>query len=175
MKRLLLAILAFGVSLAGTGMAAETVTVPGTGASQALLRSIASSFMDSHPGIEVRVPDSSGSGGGVKAAGEGRADLGRVARKIKDKERHYGLAYTAFASIPIVFVANPSVKGVKGLTARQAADVFAGGIMNWEALGGTGGKIRVISRYGGDSTIMAIRKALPEWWTWRLPGIQGPQ
>lgn len=34
MKRLLLAALAFGLIMAGTGMTAEAVTMPGTGASR---------------------------------------------------------------------------------------------------------------------------------------------
>ena len=51
----------------GTAFGATTLTIEGTGASQDILRSVAKAFTEANPGITVNVPDSIGSGGGVKA------------------------------------------------------------------------------------------------------------
>ena len=142
---------------------AETITVAGTGANQEMLRAVAKSFMAVNPGITVEVPDSIGSGGAVKAAGEGKVELGRVARKIKDKEKVYGLEYLGFARMPLVFVANSSVTGIPGLTAGQTVDIFTGKVVNWNEIGGPKTKIRVVTRYEGDSTLKMLITDLPGW------------
>lgn len=160
-RKILLALTSVAVAVS-TGWAAESITVAGTGASQEILREIAARFMKDNPGITVQIPDSVGSGGGVKAAGQGTADLGRVARNLKEKEKGYGLEYRAFARIPIVFVAHPDVTATD-ITSAQSRDVYAGAITNWEALGGQDLRIRVVSRYEGDTTIKKIRKHIPGW------------
>jgi len=156
-------VLSAACAFTGPASAAAPVVVAGTGTSQALLREIAARYMRLHPGVRIEVPDSIGSGGGIRAAGQGEVDLGRVARKPKKKEAVYGLAYQAFAAIPIVFVASPEIARPAGLTTGQTLDVFSGRIRNWKDLGGPDARIRVISRYEGDSTIALLRKTLPGW------------
>ena len=63
----------------------------------------------------------------------------------------------------MVFVANPSVTGISNLTASQTVDIFSGKITNWKALGGPDARIRVVTRYAGDSTLGLIRKYVPGW------------
>lgn len=153
-----------GILLAiGTGTgAAETVTVAGTGASQVMLRGLAVAYGQAHPGVQIEVPDSVGTGGGIKAAAEGSAQLGRVARPLKDKEKGYGLSYVAFARVPIVFATHPSA-GVKDLHTAQVLDLFSGKATDWSEVGGKTGKIRVVTRYKGETTLEALEKQLPGW------------
>jgi len=155
--------------LSVSAFAASTVTVAGTGTSQNLLQDLARAFMASHPDIRIEVPDSIGSGGGVRAAGEGKVDIGRVARKIKKKEEAYGLAYLPFARLPIVFVSHPAVHEPRNLTAQQSVNIFSGHLDNWTALGGPVAPIRVIHRYEGDSTIKLLRKTVPGWQSLSVP------
>jgi len=142
--------------------AEEVLTIPGTGASAVLLKALGDAFAKARPGVTVDIPVSVGSGGGIKAAGEGKAELGRVARKLKEKEKGYGLVYVPFARVPVVFAADPSVK-LKGLTTTQVTDVFSGKVTDWKALGGPEKKIRLVVRPDGESTIDTLRASLKPW------------
>ena len=90
-------LVAFGMY--GISAATEKIVIAGTGDSQSLLRVLAGDFEKSHPGTAIEIPDSIGSGGGIKATAMGKCDLGREARGIKDKEKKYGLKYRLFCSI----------------------------------------------------------------------------
>jgi phosphate transport system substrate-binding protein len=152
--------LTFGVAL--TAGAAEMVRIPGSGGPQNLLREAATAFMKKNPGVTVEVPDSSGTGGGIKGAGEGTSELGRVARRPNDKEKVYNLEYLVFAKSPVVFGTHPGLK-VQNLTAAQTRDIFTGKVTNWKEVGGPDQKIRVIGRTGSEANFDALKKALPEW------------
>lgn len=132
--------------------AAATISIEGTGDSQELLRALAWHFGEFYPDAAVKVPDSIGSSGGVKAAAEGRAHLGRVARPLKDKEKQYGLKYIVFAVSPVVFAVNPGVKGVENITSKQIIDIYSGKTRNWKELGGGPASIFPVGRESGDST-----------------------
>lgn len=147
---------------AGALAADRTLTIPGTGASTVMLKALGEAFSKSRPGVTVDVPPSVGSGGGIKSVGEEKTELGRVARKIKEKEKGYGLTYLPFARVPIVFAAHPGIK-LKGLTTAQATDVFSGKTTDWKELGGPEKKIRVVTRPEGESTLDALRATLKPW------------
>ncbi len=141
---------------------AETITIPGTGSSQLILREVAKIFMKANPGISVEVPDSSGTGGGYKAAGEGTAPLGRVSRKPNEKETGYNLTYLLFGKDPVVVVTHPGVK-VKALTWAQGRDLLNGKITSWKEVGGPDLKVRVISRHPTESNFNMVKTIIPEW------------
>jgi len=52
------------ICLASTSVLAEQLMIPGTGASEVILRELAAAFNAENPGSEVIVPPSVGSGGG---------------------------------------------------------------------------------------------------------------
>ena len=126
--------------------------IEGTGDSQVILRGIASLFEALHPDVRVFVPDSVGSGGGVKALIAGKADLARTARPLKAKEKKEGITQIPFAWSPIVFAAHPSGAAVKNITMDQALEIFSGELSNWKALGGPDHKLYPVSREAGDSS-----------------------
>jgi phosphate transport system substrate-binding protein len=142
-------------------MAAQQITVCGTGDSQELLRTLAQAFEQANPGITVNVPDSIGSGGGVKATAKGKCELGRVARPIKKKEEKYNLGYKVFAKSPVVFVVNKSVQGVDNLTAEQIKGIYSGIINLWSEVGGEEKNIYVVHREADDSSRSVLEKKLP--------------
>jgi len=161
MKKTLLFVTALLTSLALCLPAmAETITIVGTGDGTTVLKNIGKAFSAANAGVTVDVPRSIGSGGGIKAVGKGEYKLGRVARGIKDKEKHFGLTYKVYAKIPVVFVVNPSA-GVSDLSAQQVADIYSGKITNWQDVGGNSGKIRVVRREDGDSSLKVLRKSFP--------------
>lgn len=133
--------------------------IPGTGACEECLGHLATAFNRAHPGLTVEVPPSVGSRGGIKAAGDGRAVLGRVARKINDSETGLGLSYLPFAKDAVVFAVGEKVE-VTDLTPAQLADIFSGKTANWQQVGGNEAPVRVLYREEGDSSLSAIQESL---------------
>ncbi len=139
---------------------AENITIVGTGSGMSVLKAVGDAFNKINPNITIDVPDSIGSGGGIKAVGNDKNIIGRVARPIKEKEKHYDLTYMPVAKMPIVFFANKSA-GVTDLSPQQACSIYSGEITNWQDVGGNDGKIRVIRREDGDSSLSVLLKTFP--------------
>ena len=83
------------------------LVIPGTGDSQSVLLLLAQRFEELHPGTTVIIPDSIGSGGGIRAVAEGTAVIARIARTLNEREREYGLTYRVFATSPAVVRVGP--------------------------------------------------------------------
>jgi len=141
---------------------AETTTLKvfGTGENLEVVRALGKQFETLHPDIKVEVPDSIGSGGGIKAIQKGNTDLARTARPLKDAEKP-GLTEILFGKTPIVFATHPSVTGVKGLTLAQIAGIYTGTITNWKEVGGPDAKIYPTSREVGDSGRIVLEATMP--------------
>jgi len=143
------------------GPAKKTIAICGSGDSQNLLRQLAVAYEQSHPDVSIDVPDSIGSGGGIKATAAGKCDLGRVARPLKEKEKALNLAYLLFADSPVVFLINSSVTGITSITGQQIVGIFSGTITHWSQLGGPHEKIYVANREKGDSSRSIIEQYIP--------------
>lgn len=155
-----MAVALFFASTAGAVDSQERLIVAGTGDSQALLRNLAGSFEKLHPGLKIEVPDSVGSGGGIKAVRRGDADLGRTARPLKESERP-GLTEIRIGKSPVVFATHPSLKRLTDLSSEQILAIYAGKISNWKGVRGPDAKIYPICREEGDSSLEAIVKKMP--------------
>ena len=140
-------------------MRTETVTLPGTGDSQDLLRAVAQRYTSQFPERQVVVPDSIGSDGGIKVVGTGEAPIGRVARHPLPKEvAAYGeFKYTEFARVPVAFVVGPQA-GVNNLSEAQICAIYEGRLRNWKDVGGWDAPIAVQARPDGGSNMETIRK-----------------
>jgi phosphate transport system substrate-binding protein len=138
-----------------------TLRVPGTGDSEELLRAVAEAFKATAPGIDVDVPDSVGSTGGIKALLAGKAELARVARPLRGEEKAQGLVEIVFAETPVVFAVNPAVTGVSGLSSAQALAVYAGKITDWSALGGPPGPIARVAREMPETGRAVLNETIP--------------
>ena len=149
----------------GPAAAGEQLIIDGTGDSQQLLRVLAVAFEKNHPDIQVIVPDSIGSTGGVKSLIEGRCGLARTARPLKEREiaGEPKLRSRAFALSPVVFAANLPTPCLPGLTTDQVVGIFSGRIGDWSQLAGCPAhKIYVAQREEGDSSRTIIEKNIPE-------------
>ena len=162
MKKRLGAVLGVAALCLASAAAAETIVIPGSGSSQSMLRELATAFEKKNPGVRIEIPESIGTGGGMKAAGEGKAVIARVGRKPNDKEAAYGLSFLAFARQPVVFATHPSVK-LKGITRAQSRDLFTGKIASWKEVGGPDLKVRVISRPTSETNFKLLQQTIPEW------------
>jgi phosphate transport system substrate-binding protein len=146
---------------AGTSsVLAEEISIVGTGSGTAILQAIGEAFHQRHPQVTISVPESIGSGGGIKAVGRNEYVLGRVARQIKENEKPYGLTLAPIAKTPIVFFVNTSVS-VRNLSVQQVLDIYSGTITNWKDVGGDDARIRVITREEGDSSRGVLEESFP--------------
>lgn len=136
------------------------LVIPGTGDSQILLHKLAQLYTKKRPGITVEIPESIGSGGGIRSVITGKNEIARVARPLTEKESGQGLKSKIFAQAPIVFAVNPGVAGVENLSQEQIVGIYSGKIQQWDTLGGVG-KIYVMSREEGDSSRTVLGNLIP--------------
>jgi phosphate transport system substrate-binding protein len=141
---------------------AEDLAVVGTGDGVEMLQAVATRFRQEEPSIDVKIPPSIGSGGGITAVGSGAAKLARVARPLSDAERARGLVYVPVAKIPSAFFVHPSA-GISRLDSAQLTAIYGGRIVNWKDVGGADMRIRVVRREDADSTLGALRADMPGW------------
>ncbi|BBO82310.1 phosphate-binding protein [Desulfosarcina ovata subsp. sediminis] len=137
---------------AGAVNAGQPLVIAGTGDSQALLYMLAGQLMKRHPEYQIEIPDSIGSGGGIKGLLQKRFELVRTARPLKAKEQDGTLVENPFALSPIAFCTHPSVTGVDNLTSTQVIGIYTGVIANWKQVGGQPAPIYPVDREAGDSS-----------------------
>ncbi len=155
-----------GITLIALGMSApalggQVLSIPGTEAFHPLLVQLAASYNASHTDLQIHVPEPVGSRGGIKAVVGGKASLAATSRPLKKREMSKNLVYRPFAMSQIVFVVNPSVRGIERLTKDQVLAIYSGTIKNWQEVGGPNNKIYPITRDAG-STLKALIKSFPE-------------
>ena len=138
----------------------RALVIPGTGDSQVLLHKLAQLYAKKRHGITVEIPESIGSGGGVRSVITGKNEIARVARPLTEKESAQGLKSQIFAQAPVVFAVNPGVAGVENLSLEQIVGIYSGKIPQWDALGGVG-KIYVMNREEGDSSRAVLGNLIP--------------
>jgi phosphate transport system substrate-binding protein len=146
---------------------AKTLTIPGTGDSQDLLRKVAAAYEKARPNTKIVIPDSTGSFatkpntlGGLESAGTRTTELGRTAVRPREEDlKKFGsMYYREFARVPVAFVVHKSVT-VKALTSKDICALYAGQITNWKQLGGSDLPVVVQTRPEG-SNMIAIREGI---------------
>lgn len=138
------------------------LNVVGTGDGLEMLREIGEGFSSQHPDIELSIPPSIGSGGGIAAVSSGAERLGRVARPLKESEVEFGLVYLPIAKIPSAIFAHPST-GIMALSSEDLVKVYSGKIRNWSELGGADLRVKLVRREDADSTLQVLRASMPGW------------
>lgn len=138
---------------------AENLVIPGSGSPEHVLGLLAQAFNDRQSTHRISVPGSIGTAGGLREVESGSSRLGRVGRPLKPDERARGLVYVPLGRDPVVFVAGAGVE-VRSVSAAQVVDIYAGRIVDWSALGGRGGPIRVIGRESSDTSRQAIQRVI---------------
>jgi phosphate transport system substrate-binding protein len=124
----------------------DTLKVEGSTTVLPIAMESAKQFMIKHPEVNIEV-SGGGSGVGVKAVGQGLADIGMASREIKDKEKetYSGLITHPIGLDGVAIVVNPK-NPVKSITKEQIKKVYAGEITNWKELGGNDASITVYTR-----------------------------
>jgi len=153
--------MAVAMLLFGSETTAKTLKIAGTGDSQAILRILARDYGKSNPGEKILIPESVGSGGGIKLLIAGKTDLARTARPLKDKEKA-GLIEHLFATSPVVFAANPISRAIDNLSRGQIEALYSGRIVNWQDLDSKNNqRIYLLQREPGDSSRKMVSREIP--------------
>jgi len=136
---------------------AETLRITGTGGAIGGMRLLAEAFRKAEPGVEVIIPRSIGSSGGIRGTLAGKLDIGLSARPLTPEERAEGGREIAYARTPFVFAVNPDVKR-SDITLAEAVDIYAGRKTAWD----DGTALRLILRPAADTDTIALRNMSPE-------------
>ncbi|MDO9540663.1 MAG: phosphate ABC transporter substrate-binding protein [Methanocalculus sp.] len=151
---LLLAATAFVSGCVGSETTAEPRTISVTGSTTVLpiAQLAADTYMDKNKYDEILV-SGGGSSVGIKAVGEGTADVGMASRDIKtsEKEQYPTLVEHIIAVDGIALIVNPA-NPVTSLTLDQIKAIYKSEITNWKDLGGNDRIIVVVGRDSASGT-----------------------
>src|SRR5437763_800819 len=161
MKKLFLALIT--LSTVAIAIRADTLVIKGSDTLGAkLVPQLAEEFKAQYPGTTFNIA-AEGSTTGIAAIIDGTAQIGMASRPTKPEEVAAGkakgvtfketiIAYDGIAVI--VNAANP----VKGLTKKQVEQIFTGDVTDWNAVGGSGGKISAYTRNTSSGTYSEFKE-----------------
>lgn len=128
-----------------------------------LARRWAEAFMRLHPGIVVHV-QGGGTGAGVVALVDGRADLGTGSRpllpsevqRLNEKHASLGVSFRCARDGVSVYLnpANP----VRDIDLPRLKELFAGRIVNWREVGGPDARVHILRRPPNSGTHQLFRE-----------------
>lgn len=132
-----------------TYAANQKLVLTGSSTIAPLAAELGKRFEKLNPGMRVDV-QSGGSSRGVNDVRIGLVDIGMASRALKDEEKDLKRFIIALDGIGIVLhTSNP----VKALTKQQVIDIYTGKITNWREVGGKDGRITVVNKAEGRSTL----------------------
>jgi phosphate transport system substrate-binding protein len=143
-----------------TSAFAGDITIKGSTTVLPIAQATAEEFMDSNSGVNISV-QGGGSGVGIASIVDGTADIGDASRPIKDKELKMAVGRGVdpkahvIAMDGIAVIVHPSNQ-INAMTKKQIKDIYTGKASYWSAVGGSGGKIVVISRDSASGTFEAF-------------------
>jgi phosphate transport system substrate-binding protein len=152
------ALLAVGIALAGPARAEQVLRIAGTGAGLAAMRLLAEASPARAEGTRIEVLPSLGSGGGMRALGEGAVEVAIVGRSLTEQERASGTLEALCWTTPVVFLT--SHPAPSGLALAEIPAIYRSARPSWR----DGAALRIILRSKVDADTAYLAE--------RLPGMQ---
>lgn len=156
---LLLAACAPAATPTPTAAPKVTLTVSGSGSITSMIKALSEAYNKNHSDLAFEFLPGSGTGGGVKAIGQGTLDLAAMARAATADEAASGVVFVPLTMDKVVFATHASLPALK-LTSQQIKDVLTGKITHWSAVGGPDAPINLLVRDEGDSSTQLLREKL---------------
>ena len=153
--RAIVAVLSFLFLFTGVSLA-ETIVVNGSTTVLPVAQGAAEAYMKKNPEVNVSI-SGGGSGNGIKALLDKTTNIANSSRFLKDEEIKSACEKGIFpvahrvamdAIVPVVHPGN----AVTNLSIEQLSLIYQGKITNWKEVGGTDGKIVIISRDSSSGT-----------------------
>lgn len=154
-RMILGAALGAGVTLP-CGVAAETLTLGGTGTDLATMRILGEAFRKVSPQTRLEVQPSIGSSGGIKAVLAGALDIAISARPLKEEERTLGALEWAYAKTPLVLATHQN-SGQTELTRAELIAIYDGTLKTWK----DGTTARLVLRPETETDTALLKKYIP--------------
>jgi phosphate transport system substrate-binding protein len=161
-KKLLLVVLALAVALVAIGCQREktVIDINGSDTMVNMGAALAEEFMKANRNIEV-VVSGGGSGTGIAALIDGKADIAQSSRDMRDSERTKAQARGTLHEIIVawdgVAIAVHPSNPVRELTMAELAAIYKGEITNWNQVGGNDAPIVLLSRDTTSGTHVFFR------------------
>ena len=137
-----------------------TIAVGGSTSVTPLMELFQAEYEKAHSNVKITI-SGTGSGDGIKGAGEGTYEIGMSSRELTPAEIGSGLDPLVVAIDGIALIVNRS-NPVSGLTMAQIKGIYTGAVTRWEQLGasasGKSGGIAVVSREPGSGTRSAFQE-----------------
>jgi phosphate transport system substrate-binding protein len=139
---------------------AERIVVEGSTTVLPIAQKAAEVFMNNNPSADISVRGG-GSGVGIASLIDKNCDIADASRAMKDTEyekaasRGVEAKANVIAMDGICVIVNPS-NNVGAMPKNQIKDIFTGKVSNWKDVGGSDGKIVVISRDSSSGTFEAF-------------------
>ncbi|BBL66832.1 phosphate ABC transporter substrate-binding protein [Methanoculleus chikugoensis] len=132
--------------------APERITVTGSTTVMPIAEQAREAFEAQDASAEIMV-SGGGSSVGVKAAGEGTADIGMSSRDLKPEETagYPDLVKHHIADDAILLIVNPG-NSVESLTLDEVRGIYNGTYTNWNQVGGSEAQIVVVGRDSASGT-----------------------
>ena len=147
---------------AGAAAQPSTISIGGSTSVTPLAESFQAEYARLHPNVTITI-SGTGSGDGIRGAGDGIYDIGMSSRSLTPAELGAGLNPITIAIDGIALIVHPS-SPITNLTTEQVRDIYTGDITQWQQLGaaanGKTGGIAVISREPGSGTRGAFQEIL---------------
>jgi phosphate transport system substrate-binding protein len=153
-------VLFLGLLIGAPAFAANKLTLEGSTTVLPIAQQGAEAFMNANKDADLSVRGG-GSGVGITSLIDGSCDIADSSRPIKEGELKTaaGRGITPKANVVamdgiavIINNANP----VNGLTKKQVAAIYTGAVSDWSQVGGSKGKIVVLSRDSASGTFEAF-------------------
>lgn len=125
------------------------LVVTGSSTVAPLVLEIAKAFEKRHAGVRIDV-QTGGSSRGLADVRNGLANIGMISRALAENERDVvGVPIARDGIGLIVHKSNP----ITSLDEKAVADLFTGRITDWKLVGGATGRVTVVSKAEGRSTL----------------------
>lgn len=144
---------------AGSGPAgAELLRIGGTGAALATMQTMGDAFLAHHRGraFAVEVLPALGSGGGIRAVGDGVIAIAVSQRDLQANETGRGLTVAPYGRTPFVFVT--ASRSLTAVTSDDILAIYRGDKRTW----GDGTPLRPVLRPKDDAGTRTLENAFPE-------------
>jgi phosphate transport system substrate-binding protein len=140
--------------LAGKALAADTLTIGGTGSATELLRQVGAKFTTASE-VKIDVIPSLGSSGAIRALADGKLDIAVSARPLKPAEVAQGLSQTLV--LRTAYVLATSHSDPKGFKASDFPKIF----MDAKAVWADGTPLRIILRPRSETDTQLLADLFP--------------
>jgi phosphate transport system substrate-binding protein len=131
--------------------APTTITIVGSAAMQRALRDLTEEFSRQNPNVLFSIR-SGGSTIGEEEVAQGEADIGATTLPPPDAATDaVELVRTPVGINGLAIIVHPS-NSVGDLSLVQLSDIFAGRVLDWQALGSDNGEIQLVSREDGSGS-----------------------